>query len=272
MTHQESSARGQCHYFCVCGVGEGKEGQAGHYPYTHAMQCQAFRGKRSRAYRLPSFSICRSVAAGTSCSRRHYKNPKHERRVKSAWSVAADCDLLLFIVDAHRQVRHLCNCMYSMHNSVVVDRWRVPSLLQVRQGSKHTLLQELCSCACSYAGTQVKQTVYSNCELTPCLPGSCLAPFLDACLQLAQPDPRVERLVADFGSGANLGLGSVWEPPQAVLVMNKVDAVRKEDRTKLLPMADRLRGLAAERFQDVFWVSALRGEGQGTAPALLAIP
>lgn len=41
----------------------------------------------------------------TACPARHYKNPRHERRVKSAWAVAADCDLLLFLVDAHRQVR-----------------------------------------------------------------------------------------------------------------------------------------------------------------------
>ena len=35
----------------------------------------------------------------------HYRNPTHATKVSSAWAVAASCDLLLFIVDAHRQAR-----------------------------------------------------------------------------------------------------------------------------------------------------------------------
>ena len=31
---------------------------------------------------------------------------RHELRVRSAWSAAADADLLVFLVDANRQVRH----------------------------------------------------------------------------------------------------------------------------------------------------------------------
>lgn len=36
---------------------------------------------------------------------RHYRNPAHQRRVRSAWTVAGDCDLLLFLVDASRQLQ-----------------------------------------------------------------------------------------------------------------------------------------------------------------------
>lgn len=35
---------------------------------------------------------------------KHYKNPRHAQRVQSAWTTAADCDLLLFVLDAHRQM------------------------------------------------------------------------------------------------------------------------------------------------------------------------
>lgn len=36
--------------------------------------------------------------------REHYRNGVHEKKVSSAWSAAADCDALVFIVDAHRQL------------------------------------------------------------------------------------------------------------------------------------------------------------------------
>lgn len=35
----------------------------------------------------------------------HYRNPTHATKVSGAWAAAADCDYLLFIVDAHRQVQ-----------------------------------------------------------------------------------------------------------------------------------------------------------------------
>jgi GTP-binding protein Era len=35
---------------------------------------------------------------------RHYRSQRHEGRVRSAWRTAASCDLLIFLVDAHRQV------------------------------------------------------------------------------------------------------------------------------------------------------------------------
>ena len=35
----------------------------------------------------------------------HYRNPTHATKVSSAWAAAAQCDLLLFIVDANRQAR-----------------------------------------------------------------------------------------------------------------------------------------------------------------------
>lgn len=40
-------------------------------------------------------------------STRFFRGNQHAKRVRSAWGTAADCELLLFIVDAHRQVgRH----------------------------------------------------------------------------------------------------------------------------------------------------------------------
>lgn len=32
---------------------------------------------------------------------------RHELRVRSAWGIAAEADLIMFLVDANRQVRHL---------------------------------------------------------------------------------------------------------------------------------------------------------------------
>ena len=92
-------------------------------------------GKRRRGVVfLPSQYVILLLPA-LPVSRRHYKNPKHERRVKSAWSVAADCDLLLFIVDAHRQVRHLCKtaCVqWRRCSSVHMDLWRASTLAASR--------------------------------------------------------------------------------------------------------------------------------------------
>ena len=39
--------------------------------------------------------------------RRQYRNAAQATRVSSAWGTASDCDLLLFIVDIHRQVTRL---------------------------------------------------------------------------------------------------------------------------------------------------------------------
>ena len=36
---------------------------------------------------------------------RQYRDMGHEANVKSAWSTAGNCDLIMFIVDAYRQVR-----------------------------------------------------------------------------------------------------------------------------------------------------------------------
>lgn len=36
---------------------------------------------------------------------RHYKNPAHQRRVRGAWAATGDCDLLLFLVDAARELQ-----------------------------------------------------------------------------------------------------------------------------------------------------------------------
>ena len=112
------------------------------------------------------------------CCCRHYKNPKHQRRVRSAWTVAGDCDLLLFLVDAQRE--------------------------------------------------------------------------------LHRPDPRIARMLTESTSSAGLGLPDSWQPPPALLVLNKVDAVPRPERPNLLPLADRLREL--RQFEDVFFVSAKDGE------------
>ncbi len=41
-------------------------------------------------------------------------------------------------------------------------------------------------------------------------------------MQLAEPDPRVTRLVSDLGEGRPLGSARGWTAPPAVLVLNKV--------------------------------------------------
>lgn len=112
-------------------------------------------------------------------SPRHYRNPAHQRRVRGAWAVAGDCDLLLFLVDAARE--------------------------------------------------------------------------------LQRPDPRIHRLLADSCTAAGLGMGDgdEWQPPAAVLVLNKCDAVPRPQRTQLLPLSDRLRKL--RQFEDVFYISAKDG-------------
>lgn len=109
---------------------------------------------------------------------RHYMNPTHQQRVRSAWTLAADCELLLFLVDAARE--------------------------------------------------------------------------------LQRPDPRVSRLLADSTSAARLDMPAGWQPPPAVLVLNKVDAIPPRNRLHLLPLADRLQEL--RKFDDVFFVSAKDGE------------
>jgi GTP-binding protein Era len=84
---------------------------------------------------------------------------------------------------------------------------------------------------------------------------------VDAERQLARADPRVERLVERFGSGvAPPGFDAAsWAPPPAALVLNKVDAVPPAQRRRLLGLADAFAALAG--FEEVFWVSALRGTG-----------
>ncbi|KAL4452389.1 hypothetical protein ABPG75_008051 [Micractinium tetrahymenae] len=109
----------------------------------------------------------------------HYKNPAHQRRVRGAWSAAGDCDLLLFLVDAARE--------------------------------------------------------------------------------LQRADPRIARLLADSASRQRLGMPQDWQPPPAVLVLNKVDAVPRPDRKQLLPLAERFQQL--RQFDDVFFISAKKGTG-----------
>lgn len=94
--------------------------------------------------------------------------------------------------------------------------------------------------------------------------------IVDAHRQLERSDPRVLRLIAEYGSGkAPAGMESAaWSPPPSVLVLNKVDALQREQRPSLLALADKMRSLHS--FQDVFWVSALRGKcGGASCPAAL---
>ena len=110
--------------------------------------------------------------------RRHYRNPAHQRRVRGAWAVAAGCDLLLFLVDASRE--------------------------------------------------------------------------------LQRPDPRIHRLLADSCTAEGLGLDEAeWQPPPALLLLNKCDLVPRPQRAQLLPLSDRLRQL--RQFDDVFFISAKDG-------------
>ncbi|PRW56927.1 GTPase Era [Chlorella sorokiniana] len=113
--------------------------------------------------------------------KQHYRNPAHQRRVRGAWAVAGDCDLLLFLVDAARE--------------------------------------------------------------------------------LQRPDPRIHRLLGESCTAAGLGMGddADWQPPPAVLVLNKCDAVPRPQRSQLLPLSDRLREL--RQFEDVFFISAKDGRG-----------
>jgi GTPase Era involved in 16S rRNA processing len=84
--------------------------------------------------------------------------------------------------------------------------------------------------------------------------------IVDAHRQLAKSDPRVLRLIAEYGSGkAPAGLsGAPWSPPPSILVLNKVDMLHRDQRPALLGLADRLAAL--HKFEEIFWVSALRGE------------
>lgn len=82
---------------------------------------------------------------------------------------------------------------------------------------------------------------------------------LDSHRQLTSPDPRVLRLVESLGGGTIPGLSSDIKLPPIALVLNKVDSVRKEQRSLMLPLAEQFRAMA--KFDDIFWVSALRGHG-----------
>lgn len=82
---------------------------------------------------------------------------------------------------------------------------------------------------------------------------------LDAHRQLTSPDPRVLRLVESLGGSTVPGLSSDITLPPIALVLNKVDNVRKEQRSLMLPLAEQFKAMA--KFDDIFWVSALRGHG-----------
>lgn len=82
---------------------------------------------------------------------------------------------------------------------------------------------------------------------------------IDAQRQLALPDPRVLRLVQSLRGGTIPGLSSKMTLPATALVLNKVDMVPKEQRSMMLPLAEQLS--SQSNFDEVFWVSALRGHG-----------
>lgn len=49
-----------------------------------------------------SFFILPNAFAIVAC--RYYHGPQHAQRVESAWNIASSCDVLVFVVDAHRQL------------------------------------------------------------------------------------------------------------------------------------------------------------------------
>lgn len=114
----------------------------------HAVQCLALLTPRRPSqdhptFRAACFSACRvyrSAVRWLKCTDvgcwgcvcihlRYYRGNSHARRVRSAWGTATDCELLLFIVDAHRQVvaagcYHIVACLNHSHISFrCTDCW-----------------------------------------------------------------------------------------------------------------------------------------------------
>lgn len=119
----------------------------------------------------------------------------------SAWGVASNCDLILFILDAHRQVGVDGLAQWGGARGVFVSSNRTFN-------RSPTFLRLSTTCP------------------------TCLPPFPPHQIQL--PDPRVVRLVQNL-SKEQLDL------PPAVLVLNKCELVPREQRPALLTLADSLR-------------------------------
>ncbi|KAL3152760.1 hypothetical protein ABBQ38_012347 [Trebouxia sp. C0009 RCD-2024] len=115
-------------------------------------------------------------------SPKQYRNAAQATRVSSAWGTASDCDMLLFIVDVHRQA--------------------------------------------------------------------------------VQQDPRVTQLVKDLNKSIQAAAEDSGDSIPAVLVLNKVDLVKREGASaqqQMIRVAEQLNGLHS--FEQTFWVSALRAQG-----------
>ncbi|DBA82384.1 TPA: hypothetical protein ACH3X2_000636 [Trebouxia sp. C0005] len=115
-------------------------------------------------------------------SPKQYRNAAQATRVSSAWGTASDCDILLFIVDVHRQA--------------------------------------------------------------------------------VQQDPRVTQLVKDLSQSIQAAADDTGESMPALLVLNKVDLVKKEGASaqqQMVRVAEQFNGL--HNFEQTFWVSALRDQG-----------
>lgn len=115
-------------------------------------------------------------------SPKQYRNAAQATRVSSAWGTASDCDILLFIVDVHRQA--------------------------------------------------------------------------------VQQDPRVMQLVKDLSQSIQAAADDTGENLPALLVLNKVDLVKKEGASaqqQMVRVAEQFNGLHS--FEQTFWVSALRDQG-----------
>ena len=91
----------------------------------------------------------------------------------------------------------------------------------------------------------------SNCDI--------LLLVIDAHRQLTIPDPRVVRFIESLKSDIVPGLSAHMRLPPTALVLNKVDMLHKEERRMLLPLTDDFKSKG--RFEEVFWTSALRGQG-----------
>jgi hypothetical protein len=129
--------------------------------------------------------------------------------VRSAWATAANCDTLLLIIDAYRQVGQLMTLKASVEVVIVADdiAAEVVQRVPVECPIPHPRLTKLegvswsmCACACARASSS-----HAVC----------------ACFwQIMQPDPRVVKLVQELAEGPLPD----WESPPALLILNKVHA------------------------------------------------
>ena len=158
---------------------------------------------------------------------RHYKSPQHQARVQSAWRVAQDTDVLLFLVDAHRQLLRPDPRVLR----VVEDYGE-----RVREAQRQAQEQQQTD------RQQEQQQAQQQ-------PSTASTGQEDA----GDPDQQP----GQQGQGQQRPAPAADSWPPALLLFNKVDEVPRRDRPKLLPLAQRF--CEAAQFKDVFYISALHG-------------